>query len=291
MRESGRSRRAAFHCGLRGAATHDARDPTHDRSWAAGFRARARRPIRAGDQSRRSSTGSVYQVLQDRRGFHGLQPWKDWSGTMGISTSGILACLDRQPLHGESVAGHAVRGPGGTLWVATDVLTRFDPNLGKFTAVLNPRSGPSRPAIDSITAIHDGPGGALWVGMSSYDQSGEVSEAVLYEVNPASGMSVPHWIDTSITDGRPVGIRAIEEDRRGRLWLGTSIGLIRFDPATKSSGTIPTRIPAHASCRRPSAGWSGTRPGTFGFACRPASNVLIPRRRFLIASLPPDFGT
>lgn len=72
------------------------------------------------------------------------------------------------------------------------------------------------------------------MGVSSYEQSAETSEPVLYEVDPASGVSVPHTMDPSIAQARPVSIRAIEQDKAGRLWLGTSIGLVRFDPVGNS---------------------------------------------------------
>jgi ligand-binding sensor domain-containing protein len=38
----------------------------------------------------------------------------------------------------------------------------------------------------------------------------------------------------------------IEEDRRGGLWLGTSIGLLCFDPSSNHSGITAMLSPAHA---------------------------------------------
>ncbi len=184
------------------------------------------------------------QVLQDHRGFIWFTTKSGlvrYDGHRHIVYPGIP--LTRIPPRTPAVPGLLFEDRKGNLWVATNVLTRFDPSTGKFMESLNPRPGPARPGVDFITAVHDGPNGSLWVGVYSYVtdkiKPREISDPVLYEVKPATGVSVQHPIPPNIIEaqgplpaGQRLTIRAIEEDTHGRVWLGTSIGLIRFDPAT-----------------------------------------------------------
>ena len=85
-------------------------------------------------------TDRAYQVLEDRRGFI-------WFTTMAglVRHDGYQSILyPGMPLVASTETANPLPGMlfedrHGTLWVATDVLSRFDPNLGKFTTVLNPR--------------------------------------------------------------------------------------------------------------------------------------------------------
>jgi ligand-binding sensor domain-containing protein len=68
-------------------------------------------------------------------------------------------------------------------------------------------------------------------------------EPVIYEVDPVRRTSVAHPIGAEITQGKSVFIAAIEEDPQGRLWLGISIGLMRFDPPAGSFHYYPHTHP------------------------------------------------
>ena len=199
-------------------------------------------------------TQHFYQVLQDHRGFLWFTTSSGlvrYDGHRQVLYRGIP--LTRKPPRMVAVPGWLFEDRQGTLWVATNVLTRFDPSTGKFMESVNPRPGPARPGVDFITAIHDSPGGSLWVAVYSYStdklKPQEISDPVLYEVKPG-GVSVQHPIPPAITESQgpqPAGqrftIRAIEEDARGRVWLGASLGLIRFDPATGAFQHYPHTHP------------------------------------------------
>jgi signal transduction histidine kinase/ligand-binding sensor domain-containing protein/ActR/RegA family two-component response regulator len=190
------------------------------------------------------SLDRVFQILQDRRDFTwfttitGLYRWDGYQHVHyeGMPMSGSF------PGH-RAIPGVLYEARNGTFWVASDVVTSFDPFTGKFGAPLNPRSIPSRPMKDAVTGFFEDRDGSLWLGVSTYEfpdkRWKEESEPVLYHVNPTTRTSVAHPIDPKITLGRPVSIRAIEQDRYGHLWLGTSIGLIRFDLASGSFQHFP----------------------------------------------------
>ena len=146
----------------------------------------------------------VYQMLHDRRGFIWFTTTEGlvrYDGYQHIRYPGMPLVSIAETAN--QVPGFLFEDRDGALWIAADVLTRFDPNLGQFTGILRPRSGATRPGIDRITAVQDGRKDCLWVGVSSYDQSVEISEPVLYEVNTASGASTAHRIPSDITAGRP----------------------------------------------------------------------------------------
>lgn len=194
----------------------------------------------------------IYQVLQDRRGFiwfTTLTGLFRWDGYESVRYPGLP--LMSGFVNQTAVPGVLYEARDGRLWVATDVVTRFDPSTGKFGAALNPRPGPARPLNDAITGFVEAADGALWLGVSSYQPSPnggqvETSEPVLYRLDPSTGSSVAYPIDPKIALGT-VGIRAIQQDARGRLWLGTSIGLVRFDPGTASFRHFPHDHPGGVS--------------------------------------------
>jgi signal transduction histidine kinase/ligand-binding sensor domain-containing protein/CheY-like chemotaxis protein len=185
-----------------------------------------------------------YHMLQDKRGFiwfatrDGLVRY---DGYRSVTYPGLP--MTRIPPKTQAVPGRLFEDRQGSLWVVTDVLTRFDPSTGKFGEAINPRQGPLRPGVDFISAVHDAPGGSLWVAVYSYQTDrvfwSDISDPVLYEVKPATGAGIRHRIPDSIAQGKPLAIRAIEEDARGRVWLGTSAGLIRFDPKSEAFHHYP----------------------------------------------------
>jgi signal transduction histidine kinase/ligand-binding sensor domain-containing protein/CheY-like chemotaxis protein len=214
----------------------------------------------------------IHQVLEDRRGFlwfstfDGLVRFDGYEHRYYRGLPMVRTVEDQRPTLGSAYPGLLFEDRGGRLWVASDVLSRFDEATGSFNPVLKPRPGIGPSGSEEITAIHDGPGNSLWVAVSIYG-SGEhggkwqdLSEPVLYLVDPDKRTSEAHPISPNVTQGRPVSIRVIEQDPHGRLWLGTSIGLIRFDPANGSFLHYPHPPSSHNDPRKTfnSLIWDGT---------------------------------
>jgi signal transduction histidine kinase/CheY-like chemotaxis protein/ligand-binding sensor domain-containing protein len=199
-------------------------------------------------------TDQIFQVLQDRRGFTWLTTLSGlyrWDGYQCVRYAGLPMFRPYSSLN--MAPGVLHEGRNGNLWVASDVVTPFDPSTGKFGSSLNALSRPAQPLNDAVTGFFEDSDGALWLGISTYQtdrgQVSETSEPVLYRINPATGATIAHPIDPRLTQGRAAGIRAIERDRRGRLWLGTSIGLMSFDPPSGSFQYFPREHPGETTMR------------------------------------------
>jgi signal transduction histidine kinase/ligand-binding sensor domain-containing protein/CheY-like chemotaxis protein len=171
----------------------------------------------------------VFQILQDRRGFI----W--FSTTNGLSRYDgyqVVSYPDVpvKKFHTVTVPGLLFEDRLGTLWVGAETLGRFDPGSGKITCFHPPHRAGTSSGNQTIAALHDGRDGFLWLGMS---------EPLLYRFDPVTGVFAGYDLDARITHGNPGGIEAIEQDKAGRLWLGTSYGLVRFDPANGSFVVYP----------------------------------------------------
>ncbi len=188
------------------------------------------------------------QVLQDRRGFiwfttgQGLVRYDGYEHVVyrGLPTVRRFG----QPA---ATPGLLHEDRDGNLWVGADALYRFDPATGAFSLVLSLPAGALRPDRQFITAIHDGPGGTLWMGIwasvTRDNRTREVSEPALYQADPARRTVIRHPMSAEIAQNRPVAVYAIQEDKERRLWLGTSIGLMRFDPSSRSFQHYPHTHP------------------------------------------------
>jgi signal transduction histidine kinase/ligand-binding sensor domain-containing protein/CheY-like chemotaxis protein len=184
------------------------------------------------------SSQYVYQILQDRHGF------------LWYTTSSGLTRYDGHqavPYPGfPSNTAHAAPEPGwlyedrkGTFWVASRVLSSFVPGAGATTRFTPPHHGPSKSLPVAITVVHDDASGFLWLGTSVFRAQAEVAEPVLYRFDPATGASTACQLPARITQGRPGGIHAIEVDKAGRLWLGTTYGLVRYNPGSGEFTVYP----------------------------------------------------
>lgn len=219
----------------------------HDRSWAT-VSGRARdvrfQPLTRADGI---AADPFYQALQDRRGFLWLTTQNGlirYDGYQHVRYPGLPLV---RKMATRPDPGLLYEDRQGNLGVGPDVLSRFDPDIGVFTRVLKPRARTEENEREAITAIHDGPNGTLWVAVWNLRAEGgslkESSEPIIYQVDPARGTSVPYRISADIVQNRPVSIRSIEEDAHGRLWLGASIGLIRFDPGPRTFQHYPHTHP------------------------------------------------
>ena len=171
----------------------------------------------------------VYQILQDRQGFlwfstkDGL---KRYDGYQSVLYPGFPIDTDLAT----PWPGFLYEDRNGTFWVTTRVLSRFDPGGGAVARFTPPQRGTASSWPVKITAIHDDAKGFLWLGTTICRDIHEEAEPVLYRFDPRTGVSVAYELPPGITQRHPGGIHAIELDKAGRLWLGTSYGLVRFDP-------------------------------------------------------------
>jgi signal transduction histidine kinase/ligand-binding sensor domain-containing protein/CheY-like chemotaxis protein len=189
-------------------------------------------PIRFEPLTRADGVSSqyVYQILQDSHGFL----W--YTTANGLNRyDGQESFLYRDfPIDsgGQApVPGLLFEDRKGTFWVATSVLSSFSPGRGATTRFAPPHHGPATDLPVTITAIHDDAGGSLWLGATVLRIHDEIAEPVLYRFDPGTGASKAYSMPAQITQGQPGGIHAIEVDKAGRLWLGTTYGIVSFDPA------------------------------------------------------------
>ena len=177
------------------------------------------------------SPQSVEQILQDHRGFLWYtcgNRLTRYDGLESVSFSGFPTDPGGPGVN----AGVLYEDRTGTLWVGTAVLSTFNPGSGATTRFVPPHHGPANALPAKITAIHDDAGGFLWLGATILHFPTEKGEPVLYRFDPATGASKAYAVPSRITLGRPGGIHAIEIDKAGRLWLGTTYGMVAFEPTT-----------------------------------------------------------
>lgn len=161
------------------------------------------------------SSGLVMALHEDTTGAL-------WVGTLGGGVNRIdrvtgavrryrHAAGDARSLPHDWVWSLAPARTGG-VWVGTDEgPVRIDPARGTFERIRFPRSASED---NSVRALVPGPDGTLWIGTSSR----------LFRM---AGGGVPEEVSIPALD-------AINTLRfhAGRLWIGSSVGLVAYDPAT-----------------------------------------------------------
>jgi ligand-binding sensor domain-containing protein/DNA-binding CsgD family transcriptional regulator len=123
-------------------------------------------------------------------------------------------------------------GPEGGLWVATRMgLSRLDHSSGRFEQFRHDPADPSSLVENHASVLHRGPSGQLWVG--------------------TIGGGVNRWnsqsrsftrFDLAVLSGGPAELNdvfSLHEDRDGRLWAGTRVGLVRLDPTAGEAREWP----------------------------------------------------
>lgn len=157
--------------------------------------------------------------------------------TLWIVTRGGLHALapDRKTLQswrhdphdprslGENYGFTLLAARGGAIWIGTDNgLDRFDRASGVFTHFRHdPRDHASLPH-SRVYGLHQARDGTLWAATAGG----------LCRIESGADGRV-RFRTFSITSGEAPGpVGALQEDARGNLWLSTTVGLTRFDPAT-----------------------------------------------------------
>jgi signal transduction histidine kinase/ligand-binding sensor domain-containing protein len=178
------------------------------------------------------SDNAIRTVFEDRAG-------RLWIGT----NTGGLDLLDRatwsfrsyrhdsadpKSISNDSVYAIA-EDRGGRLWVGTQSgLDRFDPATGTFERLEAQPGGLSDPYVDALLTSSDG---SLWVGTVG---------GGLNRLDPAKGtfkVFRHHAADPGTIAADEVF--AIAEGASGVLYIGTGVGVDRFDPETGRAARVP----------------------------------------------------
>ncbi len=186
-------------------------------------------------------TGEVEQYRHDPKNPHSLSVdgvWglvTDGSGRLWCATYGRgLDCLDPatrrfrhfalspagQPSRLDETCRTVFASRDGTLWAGTENgLKWLDPETERVHQYRLPDKSPEREVVRAITQSEDG---AIWVGGLG---------GGLARLDPSSGRASLIRADRSGKQGPPCsGIRCLRFDRHGILWVGSDMGLSRFDP-------------------------------------------------------------
>jgi len=117
----------------------------------------------------------------------------------------------------------------GFLWIGTeDGLNRYD---GLRFRIYRPEQGNKNSLSDGyILCLHEDRRGNLWIGTLSgglnlYDRRQDRFTSYFYK---SETTTIPAEI-------LPLSIQVIHEDNQGRLWLGTTSGLVLFEPLSETS--------------------------------------------------------
>lgn len=169
----------------------------------------------------------ITRLFQDREGHI----WTGFSATApGFFMTGTLP-FTKLPFDaanpdnlGAALVNVLYEDRHGMLWMGTTgALNRLDRKSGQLTHLSIPGNGIS---ADVISIIQDPSGDALWVGTSGQG---------LYRLDTSSQRLVGFRHDrddpTSLSDN---GVIRLFYDSRGWLWIGTTNGLNRFDPASRT---------------------------------------------------------
>lgn len=134
----------------------------------------------------------------------------------------VFAALPEHESNGSVPIPLGIETDGGNqLWLATNIgLYHFDPAARKAEKILLQVDADD----EKLTAIARVRDGTLWLGYSDHG---------LFSYNPLTGKStaMPPRPDV-VGAHHQVRVTTIQEDSRGRIWIGGMMGLSRFDPAT-----------------------------------------------------------
>ena len=155
----------------------------------------------------------------------------------------------------------------GYMWVASlrGGLNRYDPRTETFMRFQYDPNDTTSISSDEVISLFQDKKGTIWVGTSKAlnkvikDQSGKIS---FQRINSKE----------SDPGGKIRSIYAINEDNRGNLWLGGTVGIIRYNPLTGvfrnyhwwpnlPSKPYPNGIPNQIICDHDGNLWVALQPG------------------------------
>ncbi len=184
------------------------------------------------------SHGTVYSILQDRRGFL----WIATEGGLNRYDGYTITTYLHDPLDTNSIANSNVSAiledRFGFLWLATwgGGLDRYDPATGRFHHYRHNPQNPFSISDDRVQTLFEDTKGNLWIGtynggLNLFNIERETFTA--YKHDPADPLSLGHnrvW--------------AIAEDSTGHLWVGTGDGLCNMAPSAPGKFSTFRNVPS-----------------------------------------------
>ncbi|HSJ87156.1 MAG TPA: PAS domain S-box protein, partial [Anaerolineales bacterium] len=168
-----------------------------------------------------------------------------WAGTLGKGLNRLDPAINKvthflhDPADPSSIADDNIAAiisdRHGGLWIGTfGGLSHYEPNTGKFTNYSNNPDHPSSISQNMVVSLYIDSKNILWIGT----WGGGVNQLDLNDPNHAnpklaSFTSYRHIPDepSSLSED---SVWTIHETADGILWLGTQMGLNRFDPVTNT---------------------------------------------------------
>ncbi len=235
--------------------------------------------VRLDRDSRRFERLFADPALDIPRSARVEQLYRDRAGTLWVSTIGdglysLCRGCDRftafrhDPLDPHSLAGDEVNGvletDQGEFWIALrrHGLSRMDRDSGRFERFRASDDRPGSLRHNSITGMHQSRDGTLWIGTQGgglHRMDDEYPQPVFTVFDRRTGLAAD-------------AIGEIGEDSDGRIWVSTSVGLSRVNPASLRVENFAF-IDGHAgagffigSVHRPAPGrlWFGGLDGLVG---------------------------
>ena len=178
------------------------------------------------------SSDSVFSVLQDRHGFL-------WFGTQnGLDRyDGYrITQYKHDPANSTSIGGDFIQflfeDSRGGIWSGRSTLSRFDPATETFKRYDLPPEVSGRAVV---WAMCEDRAGRIWLAASGVPR--------IYRIDPANGAFTAVDIGTGLPPQPYPSIESLFLDSKGILWIGSSLGLIRLDPATQATKAYPPAYP------------------------------------------------
>ena len=187
-------------------------------------------------------------IASDRAGYVWLAPARTGLDRLDPVT-GIFTHFRHKKNDPASLASDTVlvilQDHEGNVWIGTQHgLDRFDNKSNKFLHYENDPNDPSSLSCNTVRTLYEDQQGTIWVGTGSAfygENPGYEGNGGLNKLNKETGKFIRYMHDEkdthSLIDNR---IRAIFEDSRGNLWVGTAgDGLHTMD---RSKGTFERHL-------------------------------------------------
>ncbi|MBD1366095.1 response regulator [Mucilaginibacter sp. ZT4R22] len=223
-----------------------------------------------------ASLGSdaVLDITEDKQNRLWISTWGGGLNLMDPA-AGTFTSFKNNPADPSSISSDYVQSvyqdKAGTLWVGTYFggLNRFDPSTKKFSRVIADPAGKTKLQGNNIVALNEDADGNLWIGtddggLNCYRRQSQIFEHYFDRENKKPDLRViftDHngglWIGQSglykydkqknafalFTTEAGLGhdfIKGLTEDDEGNLWVSTSNGLVKLNPATRHANKFNT---------------------------------------------------